>query len=533
MFLVRITNRLCPLCLPGRAIVPQQRGTEQSPDDKKFRIGGARWYTAPQSNDGQTHGTPIAAPPIGAAGRQDMAIGKTTSGNRFRAILLVLGCILLLLIVQGIFLVGKPPSIDIGTDMAAIGKQTPFRIEVSESRRGLTYVKAELVQGDKAATLVEKEYPASWQFMPWGSKQTADALAGTAGVGALPGLQEGTASLRVTAGRAPTWLRRPDPQVREILLPVRLTPPSLQVTSSRMYISQGGCELVTYRVGETAQRDGVQAGPWWFPGYPLPGGGSRDRFALFAAPYDTDSPDIRLIAADDAGNESRRDFLDIFKAKSFREDTFTISDAFIAGVVAEIIHQTAEIQDRGNPLENFLAVNRDLRLKNDATIKNLAQKTRPEFLWSKPFLMLPNGKVTAAFGDRRTYRYQGETVDRQTHLGYDLASTQNADIPSPNDGVVVLAGLLGIYGNTVVIDHGYGLMTISGHLSSMSVEEGQRISRGDIIGRTGATGLAGGDHLHYGTLLQGLPVNPVEWSDGHWIRDRIASKLGPASPFSE
>ena len=381
--------------------------------------------------------------------------------------------------------------------------------------------------------MIDKSYAAASQFFPWGKKTTSDTLSGTAGLQEMPQLQEGSASLRVTAGRAPTWLRHPDPGVSEITLPVRLKPPSLEVTSTHIYVSQGGCELVTYRVGETARRDGVQAGSWWFPGYPLPGGNEGERFALFAAPYDMSAPNIVLVAEDDAGNVAQKGFIDRFQATSFKTDTMNITDAFIQKVVPDILAHSPEIQDSGNSLSNYLAVNRDLRVKNSETIQELARKSTAKFLWNKPFLMLPNGKVMATYGEKRTYKYNNEPVDTQTHLGYDLASVQRAEIPSPNSGVVLFAGFLGIYGNAVIIDHGYGLMSILGHMSSISVTEGQEISRGAVIGRTGSTGLAGGDHLHYGILLDGLPVNPVEWSDSHWIRDRLARKLGPASPFPE
>ena len=144
---------------------------------------------------------------------------------------------------------------------------------------------------------------------------------------------------------------------------------------------------------------------------------------------------------------------------------------------------------------------------------------------------MPNGKETASFGEERTYFYSGRVIDHQDHLGYDLAVTKHAPVPAANSGIVVFAGFFGIYGNAVVIDHGYGLQSIYGHLSSIAVTEGQDVSIGDIIGRTGETGLAGGDHLHFGTLLQGLPVDPREWWDGHWIRDRISRKLEWAFSF--
>jgi murein DD-endopeptidase MepM/ murein hydrolase activator NlpD len=232
-----------------------------------------------------------------------------------------------------------------------------------------------------------------------------------------------------------------------------------------------------------------------------------------------------------AGNRAEIGFIDKFFPKpSSRKIEVTM---LFRKVVPEILSQSPEIKDRGNPLENYLAINRELRQKDAETLKSLARKSKPAFLWARPFLMMPNGKVMAGFADRRTYRYQGRTIDHQDHLGFDLAVTQQSPIPAANSGTVVCARYLGIYGNAVVIDHGYGLMTIYGHLSSIAAAEGQEVARGDILGKTGATGLAGGDHLHFCTLLQGLPVNPVEWWDGHWIKDRLANKLGSGFRFTE
>jgi len=436
-------------------------------------------------------------------------------------------------VAQGFFCAGGAPDIQIKPAASTIGMRTPVTVEISESRRGLTAVKVELVQGSKAATVAEKSYSPSSQFIFWGDKTAKDVLNTELGRKILPGLIGGTATIRITAGRAGTWLRHPAPAVAEVSLPVKLIPPSLQITSTKTYVAQGGCELVTYRVGESAVRDGVRSGPWWFPGYPLPGGGKQDRFSIFAVPYDIAQPDARLVVEDAAGNSAEKGFIDQFFPKPFKSDNLEIGDAFINKVVPEILSQSPEITDRGNPLDNYLAINRELRRKNSQTIRELAKKSKPEFLWNSPFLMMRNGKVMAAFADRRTYMYQGREIDRQDHLGFDLAVTQQAPVPAANSGTIVYARFFGIYGNAVIVDHGYGLQTIYGHLSSIAVKEGQTIARGAVIGNTGETGLAGGDHLHYCTLLQGLPVNPVEWWDGHWIQDRIARKLGGAFQFRE
>jgi hypothetical protein len=461
-----------------------------------------------------------------------MSENKFRTGRSFTPWMLILGAILLAFVVSGVLRVGGTPDIRIEPGMSAIGKRTPIKIMVAEPRRGLTHVKIEFLQGDKVAVLAEKDYPLSSQFFWGGSKTDQDTLKVEAGRQALPGLTKGSASIRVTADRAGTWLRHPDPTIEEVRMTVSLTPPSLHVTSTQTYVAQGGCEIVTYRVGESAVRDGVRAGSWWFPGYPLPGGGKQDRFALFAVPYDMAQPNVRLIVEDAAGNEKEAGFIDKFFPKTVKSDTIEVSDTFLQKVVPEIMSSTPELNDQGDLLGNYLAVNRDLRKKNGETLLSLAQKSKPEFLWTKPFVTMPNAKALDFFAQHRVYLYQGREIDQQDHLGLDLAATKQYPIPASNDGVVVYADYFGIYGNAVVIDHGYGLQTLYGHLSSIAVSEGEKVSRGDVIGKTGETGLAGGDHLHFCTLLQGLPVNPAEWIDGHWIKDRIAGKLGAAFSFT-
>jgi hypothetical protein len=453
------------------------------------------------------------------------------SGISIRPIFLIAALAILILVVQGFFCAGGMPDIHVKPAASAIGMRTPVAIEVSEPRRGLTSVKVELVQGNNAVTAVEKRYEPSSQFIFWNSKTATDVLNTEIGRRILPQLTGGSATIRITVGRAGTWMRHPAPSVKEISLPVRLTPPSVQVTSTKTYVAQGGCEVVTYRVGESAVRDGVRSGSWWFPGYPLPGGGRQDRFALFAVPYDMAQPDVRLVVEDGSGNTAERGFIDMFFPRPFKSDSLEISDAFINKVVPEILSQSPEITDRGNPLDNYIAINRELRQKNSQAIREMALQSKPQFLWDRPFAMMRNAKVMASFADRRTYFYKGREIDRQDHLGFDLAVTKQAPVPAANSGIVVCARYFGIYGNAVIIDHGYGLQSIYGHLSSVAVQEGQQVARSAIIGYTGETGLAGGDHLHYCTMLQGLPVNPSEWWDGHWIQDRVARKLGAAFPF--
>jgi murein DD-endopeptidase MepM/ murein hydrolase activator NlpD len=426
--------------------------------------------------------------------------------------------------------VGPVAALELRAEAGAIGARTGVVAVASSGGRGLAGLRIEVEQGGVTHVVARKDHRplAPWAFS--GARTEKDELRAEVGHAAVPALVEGEAVVRVVAERAPTWLRRPDSVVKELRLPVRLTPPALELLSSQHYVSQGGSGVVVYRVGATAVRDGVRAGEWFFPGAPRPGGAAPERIALFGVPWDlADGHTLRVVAADDAGNESTLAFVDRFFPKPPARDRIALDDTFLTKVVGEIRQQTPGLEGRGSLLEDYLQINRDLRRRNAEELVALAPRSAGAFLFTEPFLPLPNAKVMSAFADRRTYVYAGREVDEQTHLGFDLASVARTAVPAANRGVVVLARYFGIYGNTVVLDHGLGLATLYAHLSSIEVKEGQTVERGAVVGRTGATGLAGGDHLHFTTLVRGLPVSPVEWWDAAWVRDRVAAKAGEAA----
>jgi murein DD-endopeptidase MepM/ murein hydrolase activator NlpD len=113
-------------------------------------------------------------------------------------------------------------------------------------------------------------------------------------------------------------------------------------------------------------------------------------------------------------------------------------------------------------------------------------------------------------------------------LGFDLASTAAASVRAANRGRVVHAGWLGIYGNCVILDHGMGLQSLYAHLSSITVSAGQVVDTEGEVGRSGSTGLAGGDHLHFTMLLGGNAITPVDWWSAQWVQDRILRKFTDA-----
>lgn len=464
--------------------------------------------------------------------RQGAELGSKPRPRRGRRLLWLIGAAMLVAAGLATFRVGGAPQIDLVSELPGIGKRSPFKATVSEPKRGLSRVTVELVQGDRVVEIASKMYEPRDAWKLWGPATESDVIQFEVGSETVDALRAGEATVRVSAWPAPTWARRPAPQVTEVTLPVRLTPPPLQVLSSQHYVAQGGSGVVVYQAGPTSVRDGVEIGEWWFPGRLLPGRSEGTRFALFAVPFDLgDAEPIRLVAVDDVDNRAMTSFVDQYFPHDFRTDDIELSDRFLERVVPLIAAATPEFEDQGSLLENYLWINGELRARNAATLVELGEKSQDRFLWDRTFLPMSSGQVMSSFADRRTYIYEGAEVDQQDHLGFDLASVRHAELEAANDGVVVLARYFGIYGNAVVIDHGYGLMSLYGHLSSIGVSEGQEVGRGELIGRSGETGLAGGDHLHFTLLIRGKPVNPVEWWDSAWIRDRVAPKLGDAFDF--
>lgn len=429
-----------------------------------------------------------------------------------------------------LFRSGPAPEVTIHSPVNGIGRSGQIEVEVAGGGRGLSGLEVELLQGEARHLLAQKQYTSrpAWAF--WGQRDLADRVEVEVGSDSLgEALSEGTATVRVQARGPAAWLRKAGVTQVEREFPVLLRPPLLGVISRQHYPTQGGSGVVVYSVGSTSARDGVDVDGSWYPGFPLAEAPGR-RMALYAVPFDLGSAEsIRLVAEDAVGNMASVGFVDRLRATPSEADRIEVSTAFMERVVPEIVANSPSVRQQDTLLETYLTINGDLRARNAERLTELAADSRPEFLWTERFIPLPNAQVMSAFADRRTYFFEGREVDRQDHLGFDLASVKRAPVPAANSGVVVLAQYFGIYGNAVVIDHGYGLMSLYGHLSGVEVDVGQSVERGQTVGRTGETGLAGGDHLHFTMLLRGQAVNPVEWWDESWLQNRLRSKLMAAA----
>lgn len=405
----------------------------------------------------------------------------------------------------------------------AIGPSKNLLISVSDKKRGLRKILIAIVKDGKESVLVEKEYP-SGGFLG-GGKVNQDNISLSLEPKKL-GLADGKAVLRMVAWDY-SWQRWWNGNIttveKEVVIDTKR--PDVSVLSGIQNLNQGGSGIVIYSLSEPCENNGVYAGGNYFPGY---NGFFNDKniyMSFFALEHDKGpGTEVFVEAVDDAGNSTRRGFKVFIKAQIFKKDSINISDEFLNSKMPEFDVEAS--QDSKTPLaDKFLKVNRDLRVKNNKKITELVKNTEKTLLWEGVFVSFPNAKKMAGFADHRDYIYQGKHIDSQVHLGVDLASVANAPVPAANRGKIVFTGDLGIYGKTVLVDHGFGLFSAYSHLNSFDVKEGAIIEKGGVVGHSGSTGLAAGDHLHFSMLVNNIFVNPLEWWDAAWINNNITVKI--------
>jgi murein DD-endopeptidase MepM/ murein hydrolase activator NlpD len=404
-----------------------------------------------------------------------------------------------------------PPQITVSPEADVLGA-APLQVRVVDAGTGLRSLTATLTQGGAEVSLAAEQFA-----RPAAEKELTFALA------RVPGIKEGPAVLRVTARDAALF--RGNQAVLQKDVTIDVTPPTLELVADDRYVNFGGVGAIVYKASADTVSSGVRMGAHFFPGFPGQVKGHPDRyFALFAHAYDVPA-DARpvLVATDKAGNTRELRLAYELKDVRYRKSTIAVSDGFLQNKVAPLLADAAARQ--GAARDVFVAVNRALRKDNEARIAEITGKATPTILWQGAFAQLSNSKVEANFADQRTYTYGGDAIDTAYHLGYDLSVTRHYPVEAANSGTVAFAGDLGIYGGTVMVDHGLGLYSLYGHLSSIDVKAGDPVGKRQILGKTGETGLAAGDHLHYGVYLAGVAVLPVEWWDPKWIDDNITPKL--------
>lgn len=402
------------------------------------------------------------------------------------------------------------PSLALSSAPGPISATRALTLTLRAPGSGLKKVIVNAVQGDRTIPLVSKQYPPGTHEVREPIKLAHSSLKG------------GPFTLLVTAtDRSFYHFGMGNSTLQTLRFDYQNTPPTVTVLSTAHNLSRGGAGLVVYTLNREVVRTGVIFGDRFFPGYRQSG----NLYAcLFTFPYNTaaDSYVPKVLAVDRAGNERQTGFYFHLLPKTFPSDRIELSDSFLEKVAAEF---KSQFPQASRPLDVFLKVNSEIREHDIKILTECGLKTSPVPLWEGNFLRLPNSASRGSFAQRRSYFYHGKQVDQQSHLGIDLASVAHAPVPAANRGKVVYADALGVYGQCIIIDHGLGLQTLYGHLSRINVKVGDNVQKGQIIGNTGETGLAGGDHLHFGVVISGEQVNPIEWWDSSWIINNISSKL--------
>jgi murein DD-endopeptidase MepM/ murein hydrolase activator NlpD len=409
----------------------------------------------------------------------------------------------------------EAPQIKLTPDSDVLGL-APMEIGVTDQGAGLKSVSVTLSAGGSEHTLASEQYA-----QPVTEKKITVALSSK-----LTGVKEGPAVLRVSARDGSLWnFFHGNETVVQKTLTIDITPPAVELIADDRYVNFGGVGVIAYKPSADTITSGVRIGDYFFPGFQGQIKDHPDHFvALFAHPYNVpaDAKAV-LVATDKAGNTKEMPLVYELKNVKYKKSTIAISENFLQSKIAPLLNDVGARQ--GSPKDVFLRVNKGLRKENEDKITAITKKSTPSILWKGAFSQLSNSKVEANFADARTYTYNNEPIDTAYHLGYDLSVTKHYPVEAANSGTVAFVGDLGIYGNTVILDHGLGLFTLYGHLSSIDVKAGDSIKQRQIIGKTGETGLAAGDHLHFGVYLHGVAVLPVEWWDQKWINDNINPKL--------
>ncbi|MHB8137652.1 MAG: M23 family metallopeptidase [Smithellaceae bacterium] len=412
------------------------------------------------------------------------------------------------------YLEREKPAIKLNQDIIAIGKHKNIGITFSDARSGLSRLKVEIIQDNQSHVLSEETFPSR------GNRQKVIEL--TVNTDDLK-LKNGPATLLLTADDCSLFNNE---TLLAIQVKIDTVPPQISILNPVNYINQGGTGFIAYRTSKPAALTGVFVNDRFAPGHTILINNGPVSVTYFALPLDASNAATRIsvIARDDAGNETKISLPCTIKPKRFRADKVNLSDNFLQHIMPEFQSSVPQLKGKA-PEEVFAYVNTTLREENTKTIQDICSKTVNKQLWDGTFIRMQNAAPMALYGDQRTYLIGGKSFGNSVHLGVDLASTAHSPIEAANNGIVVFAGPLGIYGNAIIIDHGLGLFSLYGHLSSIETTVGKNVKKAEKIGLSGLTGLAGGDHLHFSILVSGQFVDPREWWDPHWIEDNVMKKM--------
>ncbi len=450
---------------------------------------------------------------------------RGSKGGFTRKLLLLLSVTVIVVLGTAAFILFETenPTLVLEKEIRFLGTNVELPFRVSDTKSGINSVVIAIEQNGTTTQLFNRVF----QRQAWLKKAGPPSANETVTIDAKKAnVQDGQATLIISVRDfSLNGMLKGNETVKRLPVNIDTKPPRVSVSHAQRYIRPGGSGIVTYTVSEPAQRHGVVIDDFFYQGYPL-GSKGKNFIAYIALPWNAPAPETtKVIAVDEAGNEGKGVFSTIYKKTKFKSDKINVSKGFLKRKIPEFEEHYPEMT--GTMIEKYLYANNSLRQSNAQSIKDACAHPIEQQLWYDKFIRMP-GSNKAGYADQRTYFHQGRPIDNQTHLGIDIASTARVAIKAANKGKVIYADFLGIYGNMIILDHGQGVFSLYSHLSRIDTTVDTLVDKDAVIGHSGATGMAGGDHLHFSMLIHGIFVTPIEWWDQHWIEVNINDIIGDA-----
>ncbi|MFV0481721.1 MAG: M23 family metallopeptidase [Campylobacteraceae bacterium] len=401
----------------------------------------------------------------------------------------------------------------------------PLKIEVSDDS-GIKFARVTLSDGENQITLLNEK------FTTYDKNKTFDITFPKTGF--FSKKNEYILTFEVTDSSRASFFSG-NSVTKSSTIVVDIKRPDVYVVANSYKISRGGAGTVIFKAEDanmaelsiqTSSGKTFKAAPFYKDGYFV---------SIIAWPINDENFSAYIVAKDLAGNEAKERIRYYLDPKTYKKSEIELRDSFLDGGIKDLAEELAFVatKDLSN-LDKFKYLNENIRAVSEQNLLNATSAINNNNVFKvQAFYPLRNGAAVASYGDYRIYSYQNNEVSRSYHLGLDLASTREADIVLSNSGRVAFAGENGIYGNTVIVDHGLGVYSLYAHCSRILVNVGDEVLIGDVIAKSGSTGFAFGDHLHFGIVVQGVEVRPTEWMDNKWLKENIYDLISSATKAIE
>lgn len=404
------------------------------------------------------------------------------------------------------------PKIDI-PDQIAWNMQGPLKLSISDDS-GIRYYKVLLTDGKNNIML---------------DSQTFDNPQIAVQINVNPpktGLmfERNNAEFIIEANDISKWnFMSGNTSIKRVKVNIDTKKPDVKIVDSSYGINKGGSALVIFKATDENLKSLYIATNYEKKFIPIKFYKEGYYIALIAWPVWHNDLKSAIVAEDSAGNNKIIPLQFHIKQKEYSTSKIQLKDDFLSGKISELYEELQPKKYVTDTIEKFKYINEEERKRNEDLIHNITSKIDENYVDSfaiNTLNPLRNGEVVARFGDHRLfYRTDQNVIESESyHLGLDLASIKMASITTTNTSKVVHTAYNGIYGNMAILYHGLGLYTLYGHCTSISTNVGDTVQAGTAFAQTGVTGLALGDHLHFGVLVQGVEVRPEEWMDNQWIR---------------